>query len=163
MNSEPARSAELLIDVLVESPLWRERPSAAANVRKAIRAAAEEISSAGGEVAVVLADDGVVRRLNKQWRGIDKPTNVLSFPAATSGPGSMLGDIVLAYETLMRECRDEGREFNHHLSHLAVHGFLHLNGYDHQTDADAETMEALESDIMVRLRMPDPYLVRNPG
>ena len=75
----------------------------------------------------------------------------------------MLGDIVIAYETLERECDDEGRQFLHHLAHLTVHGFLHLIGYDHQTDAQADEMEALESKIMARLTMPDPYLAREPG
>jgi probable rRNA maturation factor len=127
-------------------------------VRKAINAAADEISSPDGEVAVVLTDDAAIRKLNKQWRRIDKATNVLSFPSAKGAP--MLGDIVIAHETLARESRDEGKEFNHHLSHLAVHGFLHLMGYDHQTDSDAETMEELERAVLARLRIPDPYLVR---
>jgi probable rRNA maturation factor len=156
------RDAPLSIDVLVESSLWKEQPGAAAAVRKAINAAADEVSSPGGEVAVVLTDDAALRRLNKTWRGIDKPTNVLSFPVAKSGAKTeaMLGDIVIAYETLARESRDEGKDFVHHLSHLAVHGFLHLMGYDHQNDSEAATMEELESAVLARLRVPDPYLVR---
>jgi probable rRNA maturation factor len=153
-----ARDAALSVDVLVQSPQWKEQRGAEAAVRKAINAAADEISSPGGEVAVVLTNDAAIRKLNKQWRKIDKPTNVLSFPAAKSG--AMLGDVVIAYETLARESRDEGKEFIHHLSHLAVHGFLHLMGYDHQTDSDAETMEELERAVLARLRIPDPYLVR---
>jgi probable rRNA maturation factor len=156
------RDAALSVDVLVQSPLWKEHRGAEATVRKAINAAADEISSPDGEVAVVLTDDAAIRKLNKQWRKIDKATNVLSFPAAKSGAmqGTALGDIVIAYETLARESRDEGKEFTHHLSHLAVHGFLHLMGYDHQTDSDAETMEELERAVLARLRIPDPYLVR---
>jgi probable rRNA maturation factor len=161
MTSRPPRNTELSIDVLLESPHWQKVPNAAAAVRKAINAAADEISSPGGEVAVLLTDDDAIRKLNKQWRKIDKPTNVLSFPSSQGT--AILGDIVIAYETLMRESRDEGREFTHHLSHLAVHGFLHLMGYDHQSDSDAEAMETLESEILARLRMPDPYLVRDPG
>jgi probable rRNA maturation factor len=152
------REAALSVDVLVQSPQWKAQRGAAAAVRKAINAAADEISSPGGEVAVVLTDDDAIRKLNKQWRGLDKPTNVLSFP--TSPNTAMAGDIVIAYETLDRESRDESKEFAHHLSHLAIHGFLHLMGYDHQNDSDAETMEQLERAIMARLRMPDPYLVR---
>ena len=150
--------AALSVDVLVQSPQWKEQRGAEAAVRAAINAAADEISSPAGEVAVVLTDDAAIRKLNKQWRKIDKPTNVLSFPAAKSG--AMLGDIVIAYETLARESRDEGKQFTHHLSHLAVHGFLHLMGYDHQNDSDAEAMEDLERAILARLKIPDPYLVR---
>jgi probable rRNA maturation factor len=153
-----AHDAALSVDVLIQSPQWKEQRGAEAAVRKAINAAADEISSPGGEVAVVLTDDAAIRKLNKQWRKIDKPTNVLSFPAAKSG--AMLGDIVIAYETLARESRDEGKQFTHHLSHLAVHGFLHLMGYDHQNDSDAEAMEDLERAILARLKIPDPYLVR---
>ena len=153
-----ARDAALSVDVLVQSPQWKEQRGAEAAVRVAINAAADEISSPGGEVAVVLTDDAAIQKLNKQWRNIDKPTNVLSFPAAKSG--AMLGDIVIAYETLAHECRDEGKEFAHHLSHLAVHGFLHLMGYDHQNDSDAEAMEELENAILARLHIPDPYFVR---
>jgi probable rRNA maturation factor len=152
------RDAALSVDVLVQSPRWKKRRGAQGAVRKAINAAADEISSPAGEVAVVLTDDAAIRKLNKQWRRIDKPTNVLSFPAAKSGV--MLGDIVIAYETLARESRDESKEFTHHLSHLAVHGFLHLMGYDHQNDSDADAMEELESAILARLRMPNPYLAR---
>jgi probable rRNA maturation factor len=160
MSARVSRDPTLSIDVLVESPLWKDLPDAPADVRKAINAAAAAISSPGGEVAVMLADDATLRRLNRQWRGIDKPTNVLSFPASGSATTAMLGDIVIAYETLARESRDEGKEIVHHLSHLVVHGFLHLMGYDHQNDSDADTMEKLETDILARLRVPDPYLAR---
>jgi probable rRNA maturation factor len=152
------RDAALAVDVLVQAPQWKEQRGAQEAVRRAINAAADEISSPAGEVAVVLTDDAAIRKLNKQWRRIDKATNVLSFPAARSG--IMLGDIVIAYETLARESRDESKEFTHHLSHLAVHGFLHLMGYDHQNDSDAEAMEELESAILARLRIPNPYRIR---
>jgi len=154
--------APLSVDVLVQSPQWKAQRGAIAAVRKAINAAADQISAPGGDIAVVLTNDAAIRKLNKQWRGIDKPTNVLSFPAPQGGTmrGPALGDIVIAYETLARESRDEGKAPVHHLSHLAVHGFLHLMGYDHQNDSDAEAMEALERAVMARLRVPDPYLVR---
>lgn len=157
-----SRDAALSVDVLVQSPRWKEQRGAEAAVRKAINATADEISSPDGEVAVVLTDDAAIRKLNKQWRRIDKATNVLSFPASKDGTmqGKPLGDIVIAYETLARESGDEGKKFTHHLSHLAVHGFLHLMGYDHQNDSDAETMEELERAVLARLRIPDPYLVR---
>ena len=157
-----ARDAALSVDVLVQSPKWKDQRGAAAAVRKAINAAADEISSPDGEVVVVLTDDAAIRKLNKRWRKIDKATNVLSFPAPQRGvmQGTTLGDIVIAYETLTRESRDEGKEFGHHLSHLALHGFLHLMGYDHQNDSDAEAMEELESVILARLKIPNPYLIR---
>jgi probable rRNA maturation factor len=145
------------VDIQAQSPLWSAQPLAEQTVRAAIAAAAETLSTAPGEVSIVLTDDSEMQKLNRQWRGIDKPTNVLSFPAKAGG-GTMMGDIVVAYETLQRECGAEGRQFLHHLAHLTVHGFLHLNGYDHETDAQAEEMEALEGRIMRALKMPDPYL-----
>jgi probable rRNA maturation factor len=153
-----ARDAALSVDVLVQSPQWKEQRGAAAAVRKAINAAADEISAPDGELVVVLTDDAAIRKLNKRWRKIDKATNVLSFPASKAP--AMLGDIVIAYETLARESRDEGKQFVHHLSHLTVHGFLHLMGYDHQNDSEADAMEDLERAILTRLKIPDPYLVR---
>jgi probable rRNA maturation factor len=154
-----------IVDVLAESPLWEKQPQAVPVVERAIAAAAEAIDAPLGEVVVMLADDETVRSLNRDWRKIDKPTNVLSFPAAQT-PGIeplMLGDIVIAYETLTRECEAEDRVFLHHLAHLAVHGFLHLMGYDHQNDSDAEAMEQLETAILARLDMPDPHLARDLG
>jgi len=148
------------IDIQVQSPLWSAQPLAEQTVCAAIAGAAAMLSTAGGELSIVLTDDSAMRALNRQWRGIDKPTNVLSFPAAKAG-GKMLGDIVIAYETLDRECAEEGRVFMHHLAHLTVHGYLHLIGYDHATDSEADAMEALESKILRGLNMPDPYLARD--
>lgn len=151
-------------DIQVASPLWQAEPAAEQTVREAIAAAAAALSTAGGEVSIVLTDDEAIRALNRQWRGIDKPTNVLSFPASKAGESRLLGDIVIAYETLRRECDDEDRIFRHHLAHLTVHGFLHLLGYDHQDDAQAEEMEGLESRIMTHMNMPDPWsAARNPN
>jgi len=147
------------VDIEVQSPLWDKQPGAAQTVRDAIAAAAA-LSTSGGEVSILLTDDSAVRVLNRDWRGIDKPTNVLSFPAPenmSKSAAGILGDIVIAYETLMRECADEDRDFLHHLAHLTVHGYLHLVGYDHQNDAEASEMEALESKIMTRMKLPDPW------
>lgn len=152
------RSGAPSIDVLVQSTRWKKQPAAGKNVRAAIEAAAAALPKTSGEVSVVLTDDAGIRALNKQWRNIDKPTNVLSFPAAKDAASPMLGDIVVAYETLARECKAEGKDFHHHLAHLAVHGFLHLMGYDHETESEAESMERLESAILARLGVPDPYL-----
>jgi len=158
------QDAALAIDILVQSPLWQQQPEAEATVQRAINAAAAELKRRGGEVSVVLTDDAAIRALNKQWRNIDKATNVLSFPAAKSRhpeSAASLGDIVVAYETLAKECDEEGRVFLHHLAHLGVHGFLHLMGYDHQTDAEADSMERLEGVILAKLGTPDPYLGRD--
>jgi probable rRNA maturation factor len=112
----------------------------------------------------MLTDDAGIRTLNSNWRGIDKPTNVLSFPALQPTGASreddaprMLGDIAIAYQTMRKEADDEQKPFDHHLSHLAVHGFLHLIGYDHETDDDAEAMETLEAEILAQLGIPNPY------
>lgn len=160
------RASPPQIDVQMQSPLWKAQPLAEQIVREAVIATATALSTADGEVSIVLTDNSTIATLNREWRGIDKPTNVLSFPASghkASGGAHFLGDIVIAYETLVRECDDEDREFLHHLAHLTVHGFLHLIGYDHQTDTQAEEMEGLESKIMTRMNMPDPYHSRDLG
>lgn len=161
-NKAPkTRNKTCKIDVLVQSGLWQKSDKAKATLRRAVRAAAATLSTTGAELAIVLADDSAVRLLNRQWRGIDKATNVLSFPTETAdGEPPLLGDIVLAYETIAREARNEGKPFAHHLAHLAVHGFLHLNGYDHERDEDAEAMEGLEREILRRLAIADPYRSR---
>jgi probable rRNA maturation factor len=153
------------IDVQTQSQLWEAQPLAAKTVRDAIAAAASTLATKAGEVSVLLTDDQAIAKLNREWRGIDKPTNVLSFPASGKKGGNDIhfGDIVIAYETLERECDDENRKFLHHLAHLSVHGFLHLIGYDHQTESQAAKMEGLESKVMTRLNMPDPYLSRDGG
>jgi len=162
MSSAPGRRAVVpSVDIQIQSPLWRAEPAAEETVRAAIAAAAATLSTAGGEVAILLTDDAAIRALNRHWRGIDRATNVLSFPAAKPGAPGFLGDIVIAYETLERECDEEDHEFLHHLAHLAVHGLLHLLGFDHQQESEADAMEGLESKIMARLQMPDPYRARD--
>ena len=157
------RAAAPPIDIQIASPLWDAQPLAAQTVRDAIAAAAAALAAPSREVSIVLTDDASVQKLNREWRAIDKPTNVLSFPAAKPGGAAFLGDIVIAYETLARECAVEDKGFLHHLAHLTVHGFLHLIGYDHQIDSDADAMEGLESKIMQIMKMPDPYLARDQG
>jgi len=147
------------IEIQVQSPLWDVEPAAEQTVREAIAAAAALVPT-GGEISVVLTDDAAMRVLNRDWRGIDRPTNVLSFPAQHARPGvsqPLLGDIVIAYETLAHESAAERKPPLHHLAHLAVHGFLHLQGYDHQTESRARVMEGLERDILARLGIGDPY------
>jgi probable rRNA maturation factor len=156
-------------EVLVVADCWQAEPDAEAVIHRAIATAAEMVDADIGEaeLAVMLTDDAGIRTLNSNWRGIDKPTNVLSFPAlqptGPSRPGDaprMLGDIAIAYETTRKEADDEQKPFDHHLSHLAVHGFLHLIGYDHEKDDDAEAMEALEQEILAQMGIPDPYADR---
>ncbi len=155
-----ARSAPS-IDIVIQSGWWKRRPKAAQIVRKSIAAAAKAASTREAELAIVLTDDSAIRALNRTWRGLDAPTNVLSFPANNPRPGPrVLGDIVIAYQTMAREARDEGKPFEHHLAHLAVHGYLHLLGYDHENDRDARRMERFEVDILNRLGVPDPYAAR---
>ena len=154
---------KVALDISVPSGLWRGLPRARALARETIAAAAAESGLArkgGAEVSLCLADDARLRELNLRWRGVDKPTNVLSFPAALPGRFGQLvavGDIALAYETLTREANELGAPLADHYRHLVAHGFLHLIGYDHATDEEAERMEALESRIMARLGAADPY------
>src|SRR5580765_5509158 len=169
-NSGPmARFALPITEVLVVADCWQSEPDAEAVIQRAVAVAAEiaDADTGEAEIAVMLTDDAGIRTLNSNWRGIDKPTNVLSFPAlqpaSPSGPDDaprILGDIAIAYETTRREADEERKPFDHHLSHLAVHGFLHLIGYDHENDADAEAMEGLERDILAQLGIPDPYADR---
>jgi probable rRNA maturation factor len=160
-----------LTEVLVVADCWQTEPDAEAVIHRAINAAAEIADADVGEaeLAVMLTDDAGIRTLNSNWRGIDKPTNVLSFPALQpTGAGAspdvprMLGDIAIAYETTRKEADDEQKPFDHHLSHLAIHAFLHLIGYDHEKDGEAEAMEALERQILAQLGIPDPYADRDP-
>jgi probable rRNA maturation factor len=153
------------IDILVESPRWRAAPDAAAVLRRAIGAAADSVDiPAGAALAIVLTDDAAMRALNGRWRGRAEPTNVLSFPAADrAARDGALGDIAIAYETTAREAEAEGKRFTDHLAHLAVHGFLHLLGYDHQSADEADTMERLERLILARLGIADPYAVGDPA
>ena len=164
-------SALPLTEVLVVADCWQTEPDAEAVIHRAINAAAEIADADVGdaELAVMLTDDSGIQTLNSNWRGIDKPTNVLSFPALQpTGTGTpddaprMLGDIAIAYQTTRKEADDEQKPFDHHLSHLAVHGFLHLIGYDHEKDDDAEAMESLEQEILAQLGIPDPYADRDP-
>jgi probable rRNA maturation factor len=151
----------IVIDVLVESARWKDFADESAIVRRAVMAAAEVLSAPRVELAIVLTDDSAVRDLNRTWRGIDAATNVLSFPAEfESGSPPLLGDIVLACETVAAEAKAERKPFAHHLAHLAVHGFLHLLGYDHERNKDALIMEQAERNILQRLAIPDPYRPR---
>ena len=154
------------IDTAIEDERWTAvAPDLEAFVARAVEAAftvAPEKPAGPVEVSVLLADDATVRELNKTWRGKDKPTNVLSFPAAPqpaqAGIAAPLGDVVLAYDTLLRESEEQSKPLSDHLAHLLVHGILHLLGQDHETgEAQAEAMEALEIQALAGLGVADPY------
>jgi len=152
------------IDIVRESPLWQAQADIDVTLRRAISEASADVSTKGGELAIVLTDDSRIRALNRVWRGIDKPTNVLSFPAKEAradGETVLLGDIVIAYETTAQEAIAEKKPFLHHLAHLTVHGFLHLRGYDHEAEEEALAMERIERTVLARLDVPDPYAVRD--
>jgi probable rRNA maturation factor len=175
------RRAPPAVEIVVASPLWRARRGCRPLLRRAIAAASRMTPAIAGDLAIVLTDDTAIRTLNRVWRRRDAPTNVLSFPAADGflatlpasdlGTGSRrraaptrpLGDIVIAYETTAREARAGHKHFAHHLAHLAVHGFLHLAGYDHGSEHEADVMEGLEIAILARLSVPDPYGGRAAG
>ena len=146
------------IDVLVESDLWSRAEDIRPVARRAIRHAAALLALPAAELAVVLTDDAAIRLLNRSWRGVDAATNVLAFPTkrAKNDP-PLIGDIVLAYETIAGEASAEHKPFAHHVAHLAVHGFLHLLDYDHGGNEDAKAMEQIEIDVLRRLAIPDPY------
>lgn len=148
-----------MIEVEIEDAAWSD---AITDVEALVTRAAEAaLGTATGAVSVLLSDDETVRDLNARFRGKDKPTNVLSFPAAAM-PGTEvqpLGDIVLGYGVCAEEARTQGKSLSDHLSHLTVHGVLHLLGRDHEDDAEAEAMEAEEREILAGLGVGDPYRV----
>lgn len=150
-------------DVIIEAEGWPPGEELSDLVGAALAAALEEIEDTfeePAELTVLFADDARVQELNRDFLGKDKPTNVLSFPASDEAgePGSeMLGDIVLARETVEREAAEQRKPLEAHIAHLVVHGFLHLLGYDHEDDEEAEEMEALETRILANLDIADPY------
>ncbi|MGZ3274956.1 MAG: rRNA maturation RNase YbeY [Caulobacteraceae bacterium] len=149
-----------MIEVEIEDDAWTSGlPEAAAVAERAGSAALDEIAPTDdGEpgVAVLLTSDDAVAELNQRFRGKAGPTNVLSFPASAN-PENHLGDIALAHGVCAREAAEQGKSLEQHLAHLVVHGVLHLLGYDHETDGEAEAMEALERSILESLGVPDPY------
>lgn len=164
-----ASKPRLDIQLGVEAGSWPEEADLETFASRVLEHAAAHLAEKAGqpfakqpiEISLVFTNDEEIRTVNREWRGQDKPTNVLSFPAFPLEPGGqsgpMLGDIVLAEETLRREALDLGIAFDDHLTHLLVHGFLHLFGYDHMTDEEAAVMEGLETRILAELGLADPY------
>lgn len=159
-----AATDTLALAVSVESEGWPAEEPLSRLAQLAVDACLAEAAVSvppGAELSLVFADDAAVQALNRDWRGKDKPTNVLSFPAPPQPPvpglAPQLGDVVLALETVRAEALAENKPFEHHLSHLIVHGLLHVLGHDHEDEAEAEAMEALERRALARLAIPDPY------
>ena len=155
----------LTVDLAVEDPCWAAISDLQALVERAAAAALCEAGVAPDqdtELSCLFCDDGAIRALNAQWRGKDKATNVLSFPTEGPGAETLLGDLVLAWGTVAREAEAEGRPVEHHVVHLVVHGTLHLVGSDHDDEAGAEAMEAMEVRALARLGLPDPYAGTDP-
>ena len=146
-----------LINFIYSTKKWKDiGPLLKEEMRVGVEGADEALNCdfSQREVSIVLTSDAEVQSLNKSFRHQDKPTNVLSFPSSESDE---LGDIVLAYETVMKEADDLGISPLHHTLHLIVHGFLHLLGYDHEDPVDAEKMETLEIQILKTLNIQNPY------
>ena len=160
----------LSFDVSVEDDGWAEMASIMTELSARVASALpdgclpegglpdESLTAGAQEISLVLTNDASIRRLNRDYRGKDKPTNVLSFPTIEA-PG-LLGDIVLARETILREAEDKGVSFKHHFTHLIIHGLLHLLGHDHQTEAEAEKMEAIEIAALAKLGIANPYVLK---
>ena len=145
-----------MIEIEVEAEAWTGAlPDVEAIVERAAQAA---LGTVEGDIVVLLTDDAAVRELNGRFRDKDKPTNVLSFPAPENALPH-LGDIVLAYGVCATEAETQGKTLADHLSHLVVHGVLHLLGRDHEDDTEAEEMEAEEREILAQIGVADPYLV----
>lgn len=162
MMPETKHNTAITVDFSISCPHWRD---CGFDVKAKARQTVEHIlryvslDACDMELSIVLTSDSDIRSLNRQYRGKDKPTNVLSFPAwepDLPGP-ALLGDIILAFETIAQESRDQGKEIADHYTHLIVHGFLHLLGYDHETEGEAEIMEGLEIKILETLGIENPY------
>ena len=153
------------VDLIIESPLWEK----VAFVERAVLRAAEAVGAysevarairRGDELCITLLDDEEIAALNSRWRGKNAPTNVLSFPARMDPDKRAprhLGDIALAFETIENEAANEGKAFDDHVMHLVVHGVLHLLGYDHLNEGDAQRMETIEARILASIGVANPY------
>ena len=170
--SDRTPDAPVRLALEIEDPRWtRALPDVAALLEKAIALALADVDDTSRtiEVGVRLVDDGTIQGLNRDWRGRDKPTNVLSFPLGDPAPVDdpalvgdpdypwLIGDIVMSFDTMKTEAERDGKPLEHHVVHLAVHAALHLIGHDHEGDAEAEAMEAAEVKLLAGLGVPDPY------
>jgi probable rRNA maturation factor len=150
----------IIVDVELADPAWLAAGEVDSLAQDAVAATLMEVRRRvhpDTEISIRLCDDDEIRALNLAWRNRDKATNVLSFPAPAGHRGPLLGDIVVAFEYVSEEAREAGRSLRDHLSHMLVHGLLHLLGFDHENGVDAEEMEDLERRILAKLGIGDPY------
>jgi len=150
----------ITVDIEIEDEAWlAAEPETEALVWRAAQAVLDAHADIEGHgIVILLADDDSVRALNREFRQKDHATNVLSFPAPQEGnPEGLIGDIALAFGICQREAIEQGKPLAHHLQHLVAHGVLHLLGYDHESDDEAQAMEAFEREILAGLDVPDPY------
>ena len=147
----------IIVDLITEDERWASISGIEALCNRAFAAAAKLVP-ATGSIALLLADDETLRSLNRDFRGKDKPTDVLSFPAHEMDR-PLIGDIAVAFETCAQDADAQDKSLENHLSHLLIHGYLHLCGHDHEIEADAERMEALEINALASLGIPNPYFV----
>ena len=150
----------IVVDVEVVDPAWLAAGDVESLAQDAVAATLIEAGRRvhpDAEISIRLCDDDEIRALNLAWRNKDKATNVLSFPAPAGNQGPLIGDIVVAFEYVSEEARESGRSLPDHLTHMIVHGFLHLLGFDHEKELDAEEMEDLERRVLAQLGMKDPY------
>ncbi len=152
--------ASIDLDITVDAPHWAQSLPDAEVICEGVLAVLLECVTdlQFGELSLALVDNLTIQSLNRKYRGKDYPTNVLSFPSLPYSPElPMLGDIVIAYETVQKEAEEKSIDFSHHFSHLFIHGFLHLQGYDHEIQEDAERMESLEISVLDKLNIKNPY------
>lgn len=150
-----------LVEISVEYKAWETLGEIAPFIEEIIAVSAGSVGKPiypGAEVSLLLCDDAMIKGLNRDWRKIDKTTNVLSFPTPGKlGQRRILGDIAISFDTLQREAESEGKTLRDHLAHLVIHGFLHLLDFDHETVVEAELMESWERLILAKLGISDPY------
>jgi probable rRNA maturation factor len=157
--SNAITTESLVVDLRIADPRWQALDDVDALAQRVLGLASATLK-APGEVSVLMTADPEMQDLNRRWRKLDKPTDVLSFPSDgpdISGQPKHIGDIALGYETALRDAEAMNRPFEAHISHLLIHGFLHLIGYDHIEPKDAAVMEPLEAKILAGLGWPDPY------
>ncbi len=164
MTENSVNMAPVDVSVIISDDSWGAIRNAEATVVNAAQAAAGHVATEEVEVSVALSSDAEIQALNARYRNQNKPTNVLSFVngmmLANAGGPVFLGDIIIAYQTLMAEARAEDKAPGDHLAHLTVHGMLHLLGFDHETEEEAERMEALEREILASIGVADPFHCR---
>lgn len=145
-------------DLLIEDERWSQAGDLETLCRQALDTGLELVADGAGSLAILLTDDAAVRDLNREYRAKDQPTDVLSFPSLPMDR-PFLGDIAVAFEVSSADAVRQGKPLGNHLVHLILHGYLHLLGYDHETEADAAVMEALETKALASLGIPDPYQI----